>query len=183
MKWSEVGPDIYIKKKKKTTQQRLIYSQCGEPQRAVLLLNWGLVALSFPGGSAVKESSCRVGVARDMDLIPGSGRSPEEGNGYPLQYSFLENPLDRGSWQAIQSIGSQSLTRVKRLSAHAYLLYNVALVSAVTAKRMTYMYAYTPSPWTSSPPPPSQPSRSSQSPALLRSAVQQLPTSYLLYTQ
>ena len=81
-----------------------------------------------------------------MDLIPGSGRSPEEGNGYPLQYSCLENPLDRGPWQAIQSIGSQSLTREKRLSAHAQLLYDVALVSAVTAKRMTSMYAYTPSP-------------------------------------
>ena len=115
LKWSEVGPDICIKKKQQqqTTQQRLIYSQCGEPRRAILLLNWGLLALSFPSGSAVKESSCSVGVARDMDLIPGSGRSPEEGKGYPPQYSCLENLSDRGSWQAIQSTGSQSLTRLK----------------------------------------------------------------------
>ena len=38
---------------------------------------------------------------RDMGLIPGSGRSPGEGNGNPLQYSCLENPMDRGAWQAI----------------------------------------------------------------------------------
>ena len=45
----------------------------------------------FPGGSARKESACNVG---DLGLIPGSGRSPGEGNGYPLQYSCLENPMD-----------------------------------------------------------------------------------------
>ena len=40
-------------------------------------------------------------------LIPGSGRSPGEGNGYPLQYSFLDNPMDRGALEGLQSIGSQ----------------------------------------------------------------------------
>ena len=44
-----------------------------------------------------KESVCNAG---DLGLIPGLGRSPEEGNGYPLQYSCLENPMDRGVWQA-----------------------------------------------------------------------------------
>ena len=39
--------------------------------------------------------------ARDLGLIPGSGRSPEEGNGNPLEHSCLENPMDRGAWQAI----------------------------------------------------------------------------------
>ena len=39
--------------------------------------------------------------AGDLDLIPGSGRSPGEGNGYPLQYSCLENSMDRGAWQAM----------------------------------------------------------------------------------
>ena len=47
--------------------------------------------LGFPGGSAGKESSCNVG---DLGLIPGLGRSPREGDGYPLQYSGLENPMD-----------------------------------------------------------------------------------------
>ena len=45
----------------------------------------------FPGGSAGKESTCN---ARDLVLIPGLGRSPGEGNGYPLQYSGLENSMD-----------------------------------------------------------------------------------------
>jgi len=51
----------------------------------------------FPGGSNSKESACNVG---DPGLIPGYGRSPGEGNGNPLQYSFLENSMDRGAWQA-----------------------------------------------------------------------------------
>ena len=52
----------------------------------------------FSGGSNDKESACSAG---DLVLIPGSGRSPGEGNGYPLQYSCLENPMDRQAWQAI----------------------------------------------------------------------------------
>ena len=48
-------------------------------------------------GSDGKESACSVG---DLDLILGLGRSPGEGNGKPLQYSCLENPMDRGAWQA-----------------------------------------------------------------------------------
>ena len=52
---------------------------------------------SFPGGSDSTESSCSVG---DLGLLPGSARSPGEGNGNALQYSFLENPMDRGTWWA-----------------------------------------------------------------------------------
>ena len=51
----------------------------------------------FLGGSDSKESTCSVG---DLDSIPGVGRSPGEGNGYPLQYSCLENSIDRGAWWA-----------------------------------------------------------------------------------
>ena len=51
----------------------------------------------FPGGSDGKESACNVG---DLGLISGLGRSPGEGNGYPLQYSCLENSMDRGPWWA-----------------------------------------------------------------------------------
>ena len=51
----------------------------------------------FPGGSADKESACNAG---DLGSIPGLGRSPGEGNGNPLQYSCLENLMDRGAWQA-----------------------------------------------------------------------------------
>ena len=51
----------------------------------------------FPRNSVGKESACR---AEDLGSIPGSGRSPGEGNGNPLQYPCLENPMDRGAWGA-----------------------------------------------------------------------------------
>ena len=53
--------------------------------------------MGFAGGSDSKESACN---AEDLTLIPVSERSPEEGNGYPLQYSCLENSTDRGAWWA-----------------------------------------------------------------------------------
>ena len=53
--------------------------------------------MGFPGGLGGKESTCNAG---DPGSIPGLGRSPGEGNGNPTQYSYLENPMDRGSWQA-----------------------------------------------------------------------------------
>jgi len=53
--------------------------------------------MGFPGGQCGKEPSCNV---RDASLVPGSRRSPGEGNGNPLQYSCLGNPMDRGAWQA-----------------------------------------------------------------------------------
>ena len=52
----------------------------------------------FPGGSVVKNPPANAG---DVGLIPGSGRSPGEGNGNPFQYSCLENPTDRRVWSAI----------------------------------------------------------------------------------
>ena len=54
----------------------------------------------------VKNPPANAGNARDTDSVPGSGRSPGEGNGNPLQYSCLQNPVDRGAWQA-KSVGSQ----------------------------------------------------------------------------
>ena len=53
----------------------------------------------FPGGLDGKESACDAG---DPGLIPGWGRIPGEGNGNPLQYSCLENPMDRGAWWALK---------------------------------------------------------------------------------
>ena len=53
-----------------------------------------LYIYSFPGGSKGKASACNAG---DLGLIPGSGRSPGEGNGNPLQHSCLENPMDGGT--------------------------------------------------------------------------------------
>ena len=56
-----------------------------------------MVSLGFPGGSVVKIPPASAG---DVSLIPGWGRSSGEGNGNPLQYSCLGNPIDRGAWHA-----------------------------------------------------------------------------------
>ena len=78
---------------------------------------WG-----FPGGSDGKESTCNAG---GRGSIPGLGRSPGEGNGYPLQYSGLEISKDRGAWQAtvhgLQRIG------------HGWATFTFTLVSKVTS--------------------------------------------------
>ena len=62
----------------------------------------------FPGGSDSKESPCNMG---DLGLIPESGKSPGERNSYPLQYSCLENFMDRGAWQADHRV-AKSWTRL-----------------------------------------------------------------------
>ena len=62
---------------------------------------------SFPGGSDSKESAYNAG---DQGSVPGLGRSPGEGNSYPLQYSWLENFKDRGAWWATVHRVTKSLT-------------------------------------------------------------------------
>ena len=56
--------------------------------------------MGFPVGSAGKESACDTGDTANAGSIPGSGRSPGEGNGNPFQYPCLENPMDGGAWWA-----------------------------------------------------------------------------------
>ena len=95
--------------------------------------------MGFPGGSDDKESTCNAGY---LSLIPGLGRSPGGGHGNPLQYSCLENSIDRGAWQATVHDSAKSQIQ---LSAHAHthtdththtqihtqLINNVLLVSGV----------------------------------------------------
>ena len=70
-------------------------------------LNWQLFWLrGLPAGSDSKESACSAG---DPGSVCGSGRSPGEGNGYPLQYPCLENSMDRGAWKATGVAKSQTL--------------------------------------------------------------------------
>ena len=59
-----------------------------------------MVYMDFPSGSAVKESTCNAGAVGDMGSIPELGKSPGGGYGNPLQYSCLDNPMDRGAWWA-----------------------------------------------------------------------------------
>ena len=72
--------------------------------------------MGFPGGSVGKESACKAGDAGDAGSIPGSGRSPGGGHGNPLQYFSLENPMDRGAWQAMIHRVTKSQTQLNRLS-------------------------------------------------------------------
>ena len=60
-----------------------------------------------------KESACSTGATGDVGSIPGSGRFPGGEHGYPLQYSFLENPMDKGAWRATVHRVTKSWTRVK----------------------------------------------------------------------
>ena len=64
----------------------------------------------------VKNQPATAGYVRDTGLIPGLGRSPRGENGNPSQHSCLENPMDRGAWQATVHRVAQSWTRVKGLS-------------------------------------------------------------------
>ena len=68
------------------------------------------VSGGFPGGSDYKQSACNAG---NPGLIPGSGRSHRGGNGNPLQYSCLENCMDRGAWPAIVHVVRKSRKQLR----------------------------------------------------------------------
>ena len=69
-------------------------------------------------GDWVKNLPANTGDTRDVGSIPRSGRPPGGGHGNPLQYSYLENPMDRGAWQATVHGFTKSQTQLKRLSTH-----------------------------------------------------------------
>ena len=75
------------------------------------------VFLGFPGDSDDKESACSAG---DLDSIPGLGRSPGEGNAYPIQYSGLENSMERGAWQSTVHVFTS--VQPEQAGTHAYTL-------------------------------------------------------------
>ena len=74
----------------------------------------GVRWVGFPSSTSGKESACNAGDTRDKRLITGIGRSPAEGNGNPLQYSCLENSMDRGIWQGTV----KGVTKSRWLWAH-----------------------------------------------------------------
>ena len=71
----------------------------------------------------VKNPSANAGDIRDMGSIPGLGRSPGGGNGNPLQYSCLENPMDRGVWWTMVHMVEMGWTRLKQLSTRVCTQY------------------------------------------------------------
>ena len=72
-----------------------------------------VILRGFPGGSGGKESTCSVGEPRDVGLIPESGRFHGEGHGKPLQYSCLENPMDRAWWATIHGVAKSQAGQLK----------------------------------------------------------------------
>ena len=77
----------------------------------------------IPRSLGGEESACNAGDTRDAGSVPGFGRSPGEGNGNPLQYSCLENPMDRGAWRATIHKIAKSRTQLKRLSTCSFKLF------------------------------------------------------------
>ena len=87
----------------------------------VFLLALNLWFMDSPGGSTVRNPPAMQEMQDTGHVsIPGSGRSPGEGNGNPLQYSCLENPMDRGAWRATVHGVAKSRTRWKGLGMHAH---------------------------------------------------------------
>ena len=70
------------------------------------------IFIGLPDGSVGKESTRNAGDTRDSDSIPGSGRSPGQGNGNPLWYSCLKNPMGGGAWRAMVRRVTKSRTRL-----------------------------------------------------------------------
>ena len=83
-----------------------------------LLYTWR----GFPGSSNSKESACNE---ENQCLLPALGGSPGEGNGNPLQYSCLENPMDRGTWWTTVRWVTKSQTQLSDFYFHTWSLYNV----------------------------------------------------------
>ena len=110
-------------------QKFAVYLIAGAPSRRLrstqtriepkVVLSVALQNLGFPGGSEVKVSACNAG---HLSSIPGSGRSPGEGNGNPLQYSCLENPMDGGAWWTTVPGATKSRTRLRDFSLREILL-------------------------------------------------------------
>ena len=73
-----------------------------------------------------KEPACNAGDAGDVGSVPRSGRSPRGGNGNPLQYSCLGNPMDRGAWQAAVHRVTKNWKSLKQLSMHAHIVIKLA---------------------------------------------------------
>ena len=72
-----------------------------------------------------KEIACNPGDSGDVGSTPGSGRSPGGGHGNPLQYSCLENPMDRGAWRAVDHGLAKSWTGLKQLSTAQHILFSI----------------------------------------------------------
>ena len=94
----------------------------------------------------VNNPPTNAGDLRDAGSIPGSGRSPGGGNGHPLQYSCLENPMDRGAcWATVHRV-AKSQTQLKRLSTHTGILYHTLNLKSDSKTYTIWLLLISPSP-------------------------------------
>ena len=108
---------------------------CKNPTLMILLLALSgdpffqpTFSLGFPHGSDGRESACNAG---DLGSIPELERSPGEGNGNPLQYSCLENPMDRGAWWAtVHGVAKTGLSEKTTRADNAWSLRDVDVITA-----------------------------------------------------
>ena len=92
---------------------------------AVSVYLWSIYYTSFPCGSAVKNPPANAGDAGDVSSIPESRRTPGVGNGNPLQYSCLGNPMDRGAWRAAAcGVAESDTAEQSRSATHQFIVLN-----------------------------------------------------------
>ena len=107
-----------------------IHSHCCGYYKLTTYSRVAIHFMGFPDSSVGKESACNAG---DMGSIPGLGRSPGKRNGNPLQYSYLENPMDKGAWRAtvhgVETVGHNLVTKppppIFHLDLNAYFMLEI----------------------------------------------------------
>ena len=97
------------------------------------ILSTYILRMGLPLWLSGKESVSSSRATGDLGLIPGSGRSPGGGHNNPLQYSYLENPMDRGAWRATVNGVAKSWTRLKWLATHILWIPVYIILSKKTA--------------------------------------------------
>ena len=101
------------------------------------------MCVCFPGGSVGKETSCNPGDTGDVGSIPGSGRSPGGGHSNSIQYSCLENPMDRGPWKVTVHRVTEIQTYLKWLSSSnsIYVCLYTYIQMYLTCSVHAYLYS------------------------------------------
>ena len=123
---------------KSTIEYAYIHTLCG----LFILIYLPNYCEGFPGGTVGTNARAKARDARSVGLIPGTGRSPEEGNGNPLQYCCLRNPMDRGAWQATVRGVAKSWTQLSSYTQpppHCQLSHPLECVQMTALPEMTYI--------------------------------------------
>ena len=120
---------IFTGKRKWSDSQQFQRAECWPVDTSVRRQFYSSLRKVFTGGSNRKESACSTG---DPGLIPESGRSSGEGNGYPLQYSCLENSTDSRAWQSTVQGVANSRTQLSNFHFHLCLVNKVTITLCIT---------------------------------------------------